>query len=255
MEIGRSSNPTLNQKIFDSGAFSFTGTEVMTLQGTVNKIFIMLLLVLLGAIYTWNLFFNAASPAAGAVAVQGWIMGGAIGGFVFAMITSFKKSWAPYTAPVYALLEGVFLGAVSAFFETMFQGIVIQAVALTFGTLFALLFCYKSGIIKPTQKFKLMIFAATGGICLFYLITFILSLFHMNMAMFYGSGNLSIGISLVVVVIAALNLVLDFDFIEQGVNANAPKYMEWYSAFGLMVTLVWLYIEFLQLLAKLANRR
>jgi len=247
MEFGRSSNPSFGKNTFSG--LSFTGTNVMTAQGAVNKTLIMAALVLLGAIFSWNKFYSA-----GAQSAMTWALAGGIGGFIFALVTIFKKDWATYTAPVYAVLEGLFLGAISAIFEVRFPGIVIQAVGLTFGTLFALLFAYKSGFIKVTQKLRMGIVAATGGIALFYFITFIVSLFGVNMSFMHGGSTLSIGISLVVVVVAALNLVLDFDFIEQGAQAGAPKYMEWYAAFGLILTLVWLYIEFLNLLAKLNSR-
>ena len=173
-------------------------------------------------------------------------MGGAIGGFILAMVTIFKKTWAPVTAPLYALVEGFFLGSISAMYELRFDGIVFQAVMLTFGTLFALLMAYRSGLIKATENFKLGVIAATGGIALVYLATIVLGFFGINIPLIHESGIVGIGFSLFVIVIAALNLVLDFDFIENGVEQGAPKYMEWYGAFGLMVTLVWLYIEFLR---------
>ena len=176
------------------------------------------------------------------------------GGLILALVTTFKKEWAPVTAPLYALVEGFFLGAISAMYELRFDGIVFQAVALTFGTLGALLLAYRSGLIKATENFKLGVVAATGGIFLIYLVTFVLGFFGVNVPFVHESGLLGIGFSLFVVVVAALNLVLDFDFIESGVDAGAPKYMEWYGAFGLMVTLVWLYVEFLRLLSKLQSR-
>ena len=171
------------------------------------------------------------------------------------MITAFKKTWSPVTAPIYALLEGLFLGALSSMMEQRFPGIVIQAVGLTFGTLFALLFAYKSGLIRATENFKLGIVAATGGIMLVYMATIVLGFFGIGIPYIHGSGTVGILFSLFVVVIAALNLVLDFDFIETGAKMGAPKYMEWYGAFGLVVTLIWLYLEMLRLLAKLASRR
>jgi len=182
------------------------------------------------------------------------MIGGAIGGFILALVTVFKPKLSPYTAPFYALFEGLFLGGISALMNASYPGIVMQAVGLTFGTLFAMLFAYKTGLIKVTQKFRSGIIAATGGIMLFYMVTWILGMFGFGNGLYYGSSLLSIGISLFVVVIAALNLVLDFDFIERGAQSGAPKYMEWYGAFGLMVTLIWLYIELLRLLSKLASR-
>lgn len=254
MNIARSANPALNKNIFEKVAV--TGQrEVMTLQGTVNKVFIMLLLVVFGASYTWSIFFNTPDLASGAAAVTKWMIAGGIGGFIAALVTIFKKTWAPVVAPVYAALEGLFLGSISAFFEAQYPGIVIQAVGLTFGTLFALLVAYKSGLIKPTENFKMGVVAATGGIAFLYILSFILSFFGINLGFIHGNGIVGVGFSLLVVIIAALNLVLDFDFIERGAEANAPKYMEWYAAFGLIVTLVWLYIEFLRLLSKFASRK
>jgi len=169
-------------------------------------------------------------------------------------VTVFKKEWSPVTAPMYALVEGFFLGAISAVFEARFPGIVFQAVLLTFGTLFALLVAYRSGLIKVTENFKLGVVAATGGIALLYLASFVLGFFNINVPVIHEASGWGIAFSLFVVVVAALNLVLDFDFIENGAAARAPKYMEWYGAFGLMVTLVWLYVEFLRLLSKIQQR-
>jgi uncharacterized YccA/Bax inhibitor family protein len=181
-------------------------------------------------------------------------MGGVFGGFVVALVTIFKKEWSPITAPVYALLEGLALGGISAIFERTYPGVAMQAVGLTFGTLFIMLLAYKTGMIRATQKFKLGVIAATGGIAVLYLVEMVLGLFHVTVPAINGSGPLGIAFSLFVVVIAALNLVLDFDLIETGVQGGAPKYMEWYGAFALMVTLIWLYLEILRLLAK-ARRR
>jgi uncharacterized YccA/Bax inhibitor family protein len=256
----RTANPALNKNTFANLRYAGYAdqTQQMTLQGTVNKTLIMLALLLISASFTWRMFFSALSagnPAAGAQAVMPWMIGGVIGGLVVALITIFKKTASPITAPIYALLEGLFLGALSSLMEARFPGIVIQAVALTFGTLFVLLFLYKSRIINPTENFKLGVVAATGGIFLVYLVTFILRLFGVGYISFiHGNGTIGILFSLFVVVIAALNLVLDFDFIETGCQQGAPKYMEWYGAFGLMVTLVWLYVEILRLLAKLQSR-
>lgn len=241
----RTSNPMLKTKVF---AQSIPGVETMTLQGTVNKTITMLALVLIGAGWSWNLFYNQ-----GAQAVMPWMMTGVIGGLIVAMVTIFKPSWAPATAPAYAVLEGLAMGGISAIFELRFPGIVLQAVGLTFGTLFSLLIAYKTGLIKATEKFRLGVIAATGGIFLVYLIGFIGSFFGWQIPLIHQSGTVGILFSLFVVVIAALNLVLDFDFIERG-HGVAPKYMEWYGAFGLVVTLVWLYLELLRLLSKLRDR-
>jgi len=247
----RTANPALNAKTFTGLARPVDSTQVMTIQGTVNKTALMMVILLAAASFTWGKFFETGNPAA----VSTWIMVGVFGGFVVALVTVFKKTWSPLTAPVYALLEGLFLGGLSAVFEARFPGIVIQAVALTFGTLIALLAAYRSGMIKATENFKLGVFAATGGIALVYIATMVLGFFGIRMPFIHDSGLFGIGFSLFVVVIAALNLVLDFDFIENGASSGAPKYMEWYAAFGLMVTLIWLYIEILRLLAKLRSRR
>jgi len=174
---------------------------------------------------------------------------------VLGLVTIFVKTWAPVTSPLYAVCEGLALGGISAMFEAQYPGIVIQAVALTFGTLFGLLMAYRSGLIKATENFKLGVVAATGSIFLIYLVGFVLGFFGIAIPYIHQSGTIGILFSLFVVVVAALNLVLDFDFIESGVASGAPKYMEWYAAFGLMVTLIWLYLEILRLLAKLRSRR
>ena len=208
------------------------------------------LILLAAAAFTWSKFTGPESMPA----VLPWLMTGMLGGFIVAMITVFKKEWAPVTAPAYAILEGLMLGGFSAMMELRFPGIVMQAVGLTFGTLAALLLAYRSGLIRATENFKLGVVAATGGVFLVYLADIVLGFFGHSVPMIHQNGLLGIGFSLVVVVIAALNLVLDFDFIEHGVEQGAPKYMEWYAAFGLMVTLVWLYLELLRLLSKLQSR-
>lgn len=248
MNISRSANPALNKNTFTS-ARMVSGSDVMTIRGTVNKTFLMLVLVVLAAAYTWN-FMGTGDMSK----MQTYMLVGGIGGFITAIITVFKTTWSPITAPIYAVLEGLFLGGISAFFNAQYPGIVVNAVALTFGTLFALLAAYRSGFIKVTNNLRLGIVAATGGIAIAYLFSFILGFFGINIGFIHGNGIMGIVFSLVVVVVAAMNLVLDFDFIEHGAEAGAPKYMEWYGAFGLMVTLIWLYIEFLRLLAKLSSR-
>lgn len=261
----RSGNPALNDRVFQQAEQSMS-TETMTLQGTVNKTIVLLGLIVLTASYVWSKVMQPAATtmfeevatggaASGLATMAPWMMGGAIGGFIVAMITVFKKQWAPITAPIYALLEGLFIGGISAFFEMQYPGIVMQAVMLTFGTLFCLLMAYKSGVIRATENFKLGIVAATGAIFVIYLLNFIMGFFGHSIGMIHDSGPIGIGFSLVVVTIAALNLVMDFDFIENGSEMGLPKYMEWYGAFGLIVTLVWLYIEILRLLAKLQSRR
>ncbi|QSX78285.1 Bax inhibitor-1/YccA family protein [Agrilutibacter solisilvae] len=251
--IMRSGNPALKESTFldlGSGAVVRGDSQSMTLNGAVNKTAILLLLAVLTAAFAWSqIEFTPQGP----VNAMPYMLGGAIGGLILAMITIFKKEWSPVTAPMYAIVEGFFLGAISAMYNHVYEGIVLQAVTLTFGTLFALLFAYRSGLIKATENFKLGVVAATGGIFLVYLATMVLGFFGIKIPMIHESGMIGIGFSLFVVVIAALNLVLDFDFIESGVESGAPKYMEWYGAFGLMVTLVWLYLEFLRLLGKLRD--
>lgn len=237
----RSGNPTLSNK-----AMSVTepGTGVMTINGTVNKTGILLTLVIASAFMTWS----SAPSSIGSLAILG-----GIGGFILGFVTIFKKKTANITAPLYAVCQGWFLGAISSIFEAQYPGIVMQSVALTFGTLFCLLGAYKSGMIKVTENFKLGVIAATGGIALVYFLGIILSFFGVQLSIF-GSGLMGIGFSLVVVGIAALNLVMDFDFIEEASEKGLPKYMEWYGAFGLIVTLIWLYMEILRLLSKLRDR-
>ncbi|WP_276353250.1 Bax inhibitor-1/YccA family protein [Cohnella caldifontis] len=244
--IGRSGNPTLNDKTFERQQASY-GNQAMTIEGTVNKAFITLALLLGGAFVSWSGYFTGQN-------VVPYAIGGAIIGFVLALIVSFKPSVSPILVPVYAVAEGVFLGALSANYESLYQGITLQAALLTIGVFLALLLAYKTRVIKATENFKLGVFAATAGIALVYLLSFILGLFGVTVPYLHDNSWIGIGISLVIVIVAALNLVLDFDFIESGANGGAPKYMEWYGAFGLLVTLVWLYVEMLRLLAKLRSR-
>jgi uncharacterized YccA/Bax inhibitor family protein len=255
MALIKTSNPALGENTFRGLAATQYGAPAdavgrMTLSGTVNKTGILLLCAIATAGWTWHLFLQSRQP--GAVALP--MIVGMIGGFIVAMVTVFKKEWSPITAPVYALLEGLVLGGLSAIFELRYPGIGIQAVSLTFGTLLVLLLAYSSGLIKVTDKFRLGIVAATGGIMVFYLAEMVLGFFGFHFTSINGSGLVGIGFSLLVVGIAALNLVLDFDFIEQGVQYGAPKYMEWYGAFGIIVTLVWLYLEMLRLLGKIRDR-
>src|SRR5271154_1600358 len=243
----RTSNPVLSEKAFRDVAA--TG-EAMTLQVTVNKTGFLLLCAVVTAAWTWGMAHSEAPAAA-----MPWMFGGMIGGFIVALVTTFKAQWSPITAPIYALLEGLALGGISAFFERSYPGIAVQAVGLTFGTLFVMLLAYKTGMIRATQGFKLGVIAATGGIAVLYIVEMILGVFfHIQVPAISGSGIIGIGFSVFVVIIAALNLVLDFDMIETGVAGGAPKYMEWYGAFGLMVTLIWLYLEMLRLLSKMRRR-
>ncbi len=257
MNLTKSSNPVFGKSVYNRVQ---TGEQqgLMTIEGTMNKTGLMLLILAFAATFTWQKFFSAydyTGTENAMSAVSTWLLVGGIGGFITAIITVFSPQRAGVTAPIYAVFEGLFLGGISALFESMYPGLVVRAVALTFGVFFILLMLYRSGKIRATGKFRMGIMAATGGIALVYFISFIASLFGANLGFMYGSSNISIGFSLLVVGIAALNLILDFDFIERGSAAGAPKYMEWYGAFGLMVTLIWLYMEILRLLAKFAARR
>ncbi len=245
MALMRTANPALNATTFSGSA---SGEEAMTVQGSVQKTALLLILLVAASCWTWR---QAGNPAA----MLPWLLIGGVGGFIVGLVTIFKKAWAPVTAPLYAVLEGLALGGLSAFFEMRYPGIVIQAVGLTFGTLAALLLAYSSGFIKVTQNFRLGVVAATGGIAILYLVDIIMMFFGHRIPMIHESGTVGILFSLFVVTIAALNLVLDFDFIEQGAQSNQPKYMEWYAGFGLMVTLIWLYLEILRLLAKSRDRK
>ena len=238
----RSGNPVLSKKTFSN---TISVNEKMTIEGTVNKTAISLL-ILVGTGY---LTFDTLNPIL--------LIGCGIGGFIFALVTIFKKEWAPITVPVYAALQGAMLGGISYMYNYLYDGIVTNAILLTVGILVSLLIAYRSGYIKATENFKLGIFAATGGIAIVYLVNFIMGFFGSGIGVMNinNASPLSIGFSIVVVIIAALNLVLDFDFIEEGSEKGAPKYMEWYGAFGLLVTLIWLYLEILRLLAKLNSRK
>ena len=246
-DLLRSTNPVLKEKAF-AGAIP-TG-ETMTIQGTVNKTGLLLLFVVATAAWTWGLAHSPTPEAA-----YPWTIGGAIGGFAVALVTIFKKEWSPISAPIYALLEGLLLGGISAIFERSYPGIAVQAISLTFGVMFVMLLAYKFRIVQATRGFKLGVIAATGGIAIVYLINMAMSLFgHAQMSFLNAATPLGIGISLFVVIIASLNLIIDFDMIETGARMGAPKYMEWYGAFGLMVTLIWLYMEMLRLLSKVRRR-
>jgi len=245
----RTSNPALKENTF-SGMRAAAGEPVMTLQGTATKSFVLILLTVFAASFTWN----AVASGNTGILMPATLVGG-LGGFIVAMITVFKPKLSPYTSPIYAVLEGLLLGGISSLYNQRFAGLPLQAVALTFGVFMALLIVYRTGLIRPTENFRLGVVAATGGIAIMYLMSFVLGFFGVRMSFLHDSSPLSIGISLVIVVVAALNLVLDFDFIERGVENRAPKFMEWYAAFGLLVTLVWLYLEILRLLSKLQGRR
>ena len=238
----RSGNPVLSKSTFTT---TTNVTDTMTIEGTVNKTMISLFLLVGTGYFT----FDVMNPIL--------LIGCAIGGLIIALITIFKKHWAPVTVPIYAVLEGGLLGGVSFMYNSMYEGIVTNAIFLTLGILISLLIAYRSGLIKPTENFKLGIAAATGGIAIVYLINFVMGFFGSSMGVMNieNASLMSVGFSLLVIVIASLNLVLDFDFIEEGAEKGAPKYMEWYGAFGLLVTLIWLYLEILRLLAKLNSRK
>src|SRR5947209_594305 len=239
-------NPAMSEAVYRRAGLAATPTTVMTVRGAVLKTAVLVVILLVAAGYTWS------QAAAGAATVTyGLLVAGSIGGVLTALVTIFVPRASPFTAPVYAALEGLVLGAISAVFEAQYPGIVIQAVGLSIGVLAVMLFVYGTGIIRATEKFKIGVVAATGAVCLVYLVDVVVSLFGTRLPFIHETGPVGIGFSLVVVVIAALNLILDFDFIEQGVRLRAPKYMEWYGGFSLLVTLVWMYLEILRLLAKL----
>ena len=241
----RTANPALQSDTFKkSMAGSVGSSESMTINGVVNKTGFALLLLVISASVTWS------DPTLSGLAILGFVVG-----LVAAIVTIFKPTIASITVPVYAISQGLVLGAISRIFEMQYPGIAVQAIFLTFGTLGSLLLAYMSGLIKATENFKLGVFAATGAIGVLYLINFVMSFFGSGIGVIHSSSPMGIIFSLGVVVIAALNLVLDFDFIEEGAEKGAPKYMEWYGAFGLLVTLIWLYLEILRLLAKLNSRR
>jgi uncharacterized YccA/Bax inhibitor family protein len=240
-------NPAMNVDVYRRAALDEAPARVMTLQGTVIKTAILLVILLITAVYTWS------QAAAGSPLAYGLLVAGSLGGLVTAFVTVFVPRWSPVTAPVYAALQGLVLGAVSAVFQAMYPGIVIQAVGLSVGVLAVMLLVYGTRIIRATERFKIGVVAATGAVFLVYLVDVVVSLFGTRVPFIHESGMVGIGFSLVVVVIAALNLILDFDFIEQGVRLQAPRYMEWYGGFSLLVTLVWMYLEILRLLAKLSG--
>lgn len=251
MALFNSSNPTLTEKSFNR-SMGVPGSGTMTFGGTLNKFGFLFLMVMATAFYIWN-------EASVGNSIQGYMMGGMVGGLIVAIVLMFKPQLAQYLAPAYALLEGLVIGGISSIYNDAFSavapGIVTQAVILTFGTAIAMYLLYTFRIIRVTERFRSIMFAAIGGIALFYLITFVLSLFGVQVTGLHNGSMLSIGISIAITAIAALSLLLDFDRIEQGSAMGAPKYMEWYCAFGLLVTLVWLYIEILRLLGNLYGRR
>lgn len=245
--FNRSGNPGLNDKTFAGLPVGGVAGERMTVQGAINKSFLLLVVLMVGALWPWSQYLSSGD--AGMVGTS--VLVGGVGGLVLALIISFKATAAPYLAVPYAALEGLAIGGISALFERRYPGIAIQAVALTFGVLATMLVAYKTGLIRATERFRAIVVTATGAIAVVYLVSMVLGFFHVNVPALNDSSPLGIGISLVIVGVAALNLILDFDIIERGAAQGAPRYMEWYSAFGLLVTLVWLYMELLRLLAKM----
>jgi len=247
----RSANPALRGDVFASEGRSvgFAQQEVMTVQGTATKSLALIFVLMVAAAYTWREAFTGNGEM-----VYPLLMVGTIGGFVMALITTFKREWAPVTAPIYAVLEGLALGGISTMFERRFPGIAMQAVGLTMAVFMGMMLAYKTGLVQATDRFKRGVFAVTAGIGIFYLVQMVIGLFGVHMPFIHESGAIGVGFSVVIAAVAALNLIIDFDFIESGARQRAPKYMEWYGAFALLVTLVWLYLELLRLLSKLANR-
>ena len=251
MALFKSGNPALNEKTFEK-AYSYTGTDVMTIKGTLNKFGILFLLTMAAAGFSWKMVYSGVD-----VTPYMWPCVFATLGIAVLMV--FKMQWAPYLAPIYAIIKGFAVGVISAFYNHAFDkiapNIVTQAVALTFGVVIAMFFLYKFNIIKATQTFKKIVITATLGIAVFYLIAIGLHFANIDIAFLHEGSLIGIGFSLVVVALAAMNLILDFDMIENGANHGAPKFMEWYGAFALLVTIIWLYIEVLRLLSKLASRK
>lgn len=247
MALFESNNPVLKEKTFqDLSRTEYS--DAMTLNGTIGKMAFLLALVLAASVYSWGIFIKGEN-------VMPLVIGGALGGFVLAIVISFKKEWAPYLAPAYALAEGLFLGAISAFYASRTDGIVIQAVGLTIATFIGMLILYRARIIRATERFKSIMFTAVAGIAIFYLIAFVLGFFNIRIPFLHEGSLIGIGFSIVVTAIAALMLIIDFDMIENGIAQGAPKHIEWYASFALLVTLVWLYLEILRLLSKLSSNR
>jgi uncharacterized YccA/Bax inhibitor family protein len=247
LPVPRSGNPSLNDRVFGSQPRPAFGEERMTLQGAINKSFLLLVVLLAGAFWPWSQYLSTGDASV----VGTPLLVGALGGFILAMIISFKANLAPVLSVPYAALEGLALGSISALLERRYPGIAIQAVGLTFAVFAVMLVAYKLNIIRATERFRSIVIGATGAIALVYIVSMVLGFFHVAVPLLNSSSPLGIVVSLVVVGVAALNLILDFDFIESGAAQGAPRYMEWYAAFGLLVTMVWLYLEILRLLSKM----
>ncbi len=253
MALFNSGNPTLSEKVF-SKSLGIDDSSTMTVRGTMSKFGLLLFLTIAGAVYTWTMYAAAKYDTLNTLT---WT--GAIGGLVCVLIMSFRPQASKYLAPLYSVLEGFFLGGISvivnAALAKKYPNVVFMAVGVTFAVAIAMFLLYSFRIIKPTEKFKSVVISATVGIALFYLATIVLRMFHVNLPFMYDSSALGIGISLFVIVIAALNLIIDFGQIEDGAAMGAPKFMEWYSAFGLLVTIVWLYVEVLKLFMRLGSSK
>jgi uncharacterized YccA/Bax inhibitor family protein len=243
-------NPAMSESVYLRSGRADTYGTVMTLPGTALKTALLVVILLATGAYAWTQAFTGSPQL-----TYGLMIGGGLGGLIVALVTIFVPRVSPFTAPLYAALQGLVLGAISAVFETMYKGIVTQAVGLTVGVLAMMLFLYGTRIIRATEKFKIGVIAATGAICLVYVVDIILSFFGTRVPFIHETGMAGIAFSVIVVIIAALNLILDFDFIEKGIQYQAPKYMEWYGGFSLLVTLVWMYLEILRLLAKMRGGR
>ena len=250
-QAGQQSSQVFHAPINDGPVSPYKSGDTMTASGTASAALLLMLLLVASAMFGWS---SVSESVNGAVTFPGWAMAGALFGFVCAIVLTFKPKLARVLAPVYAIAEGVFVGAISKVFNTAYDGIVIQAVGITLGVFVTMLVLYRTGVIRVTDKMRRTIIGATLGIAIFYGVSFLLSLFGMNISFFNSSSPMSIGFSFLVAGLAAMNLALDFDFIERGEASGLPKYMEWYAAFGLMVTIVWLYLEILRLLAKLRDR-
>lgn len=239
-----SGNPLLGDRFSDNTS---TDTSRMTIKGTINRLAMLLAITVVTAAWTWQRFTVNPSEA------MLWAIGGAVAGVVMVLVLMFKQTLAPYLAPAYAVAEGLFIGAISARYDAQFGGIVFQAVMLTFGIMFAMLVAYSTGLVRATPLLVKTVVMATLGIAAFYLIAMVMTLFGIEAPLIHSSGPMGIGFSVLVLGVAAFNLIIDFDFIENGANMGLPKYMEWYGAFAMLVTLVWLYVEALRLISKLRD--
>lgn len=238
-----SKNPVLNEEKIKSmmSKDDLVGVpyEKMSISGAINKTLVLFAILLVTSVISFLMPTTFL------------LITGVIGGLIAVLVASFKPHTSPIAAPVYAGFEGLALGTISAIYAAQFDGIIMQAVSLTFGTLLSMLMLYKSGLITVNEKFRAGVMMATGAIAIVYLVSFVGSFFGWNMPYLHEGGAIGIGISVVIIAVAAMNLLLDFDNFDKAEQAQAPKYMEWFCGLSLMVTLVWLYLEFLRLLSKL----